>query len=183
MRPEQRKPASTLKVWTIGHSTRSLDEFLSLLEAFAIEAVADVRRYPGSQRFPHFGQEALRKALEAKGIGYCWFEALGGRRQRTAQEDSLNLGLKSAGFRNYADYMMTELFQEAVTRLLALAAEQPTAVMCAEKLYWKCHRRLLSDYLVAQGVTVEHILGQNELRPHCMTPGATVTDERTIIYR
>jgi len=82
-----------------------------------------------------------------------------------------------------ADYMMTELFQEAVTRLLALAAEQPTAVMCAEKLYWKCHRRLLSDYLVAQGVTVEHILGQNELRPHCMTPGATVTDERTIIYR
>jgi len=183
MPPPQQEPVSALEVWTVGHSNRSLEAFLSLLDAFGIGAVADVRRYPGSRKFPHFGREALRDALEVEGIRYRWFEALGGRRHGAAREDSPNTGLKSAGFRNYADYMMTEPCEEAVDRLLGLAHERPTAVMCAEKFYWKCHRRLLSDTLVARGVTVQHILGPDQLRPHRMTPGATVTEEGTVVYR
>lgn len=167
----------------MGHSNRSLEEFLSLLGTFGVGAVADVRRYPGSRKFPHFGQEPLREALAAEGLAYRWFEALGGRRHGATREDSPNVGLRSPGFRNYADSMMTDAFRDAVAALLALAAERPTAVLCAEKFYWKCHRRLLSDYLVARGVTVEHILGPDELRPHRMTPGATVTEEGTVRYR
>jgi len=182
MPPTRQEPPSALTLWTIGHSNRSLEDFLALLNAFGIRAVADVRRYPGSRKFPHFGQEALRAALEAEGIVYRWFEALGGRRHGTARKDSPNRGLKSPGFRNYADYMMTGPFQEAVARLLTLAGERPTAAMCAEKFYWKCHRRLLSDSLVARGLIVQHILSPDELRPHRLTRGATVTDEGMVVY-
>ena len=183
MNSPQRQGGPPVTVLTVGHSNRTLGDFLSLLHAFDVSAVADVRRYPGSRKFPHFGQEALCRALEAEGVEYSWFEALGGRRHGAGREDSPNVGLKSQGFRNYADYMMTEEFREAVAHLVALAVKRRTAILCAERFYWKCHRRLLSDYLVAQGVTIEHILDRDELRPHRLTPGAIITDDGTVVYR
>lgn len=176
-------PRSTsLRVFTIGHSTRSSEAFLALLKENGVGVVADVRRYPSSRKFPHFNQGALRDFLEAQGISYVWFEALGGRRHGGKSENSPNSGLKSPGFRHYADYMMTEPFREAVERLLSVAQGAPTCVMCAERLYWKCHRRLLSDYLNAQGVEVVHILESGRLEPHKLTPGATIAEEGRVVY-
>jgi uncharacterized protein (DUF488 family) len=152
--------------------------------------VADVRRYPSSRKFPHFNRQVLCKLLAAENIEYLWLEALGGRRQSGKNEKSaihvadksLNIGLKSPGFRNYADHMATYEFGRAVQELLSVAARAPTVVMCAEKLYWKCHRRLLSDYLVAQGVEVVHIVGPAKASNHKLTPGAIITSEAGVIY-
>ena len=173
---------TTLRVFTIGHSNLSFEQFLPLLKEFEICLVADIRRYPSSRKFPHFNREVLCRLLSAENIEYLWLEALGGRRQSGTNDKSLNIGLKSPGFRNYADHMATDDFSLAVQELLSAAAIERTAVMCAEKLYWKCHRRLLADYLVAQGVEVIHIAGPGKSSNHKLTTGTIITAEAGVIY-
>jgi uncharacterized protein (DUF488 family) len=176
----------TEKILTIGHSNHPLERFLALLEQHGIELLADIRRFPGSRKHPHFSRAALESTLPAAGIECRWFEVLGGRRPKTT-DDSPNLGLENESFRNYADYMMTVAFQDGVTDLRELARCKRTVLMCAEGLYWQCHRRLVSDYLMANGVTVEHIMPNGEVRPHMPTRGVSIeegevtyTGERTL---
>ena len=171
-----------LRVFTIGHSNRSFEDFLSLLQEFAIHTVADVRRYPSSRKFPHFNREFLRKLLSAQNIEYLWLEALGGRRHVSKNQKSPNMGLESPGFRNYADHMVTNEFQAGVQELLSTAARSCMAIMCAERFYWKCHRRLLSDYLVAQSVEVLHIVEPGKVSAHKLTPGAVITINTEVVY-
>lgn len=144
-----------LTVWTVGHSTRTTAEFLTVLTAHRIEAVADVRRHAGSRRLPQFGQEALRATLESHGLAYVPIPALGGRRRPV--EGSPNTGWRHPSFRGYADHMATEEFAEGLFALLMLASALRTAVMCAEALWWRCHRRLIADVLVSLDVQVLHI--------------------------
>jgi uncharacterized protein (DUF488 family) len=144
--------------------------------------VADIRRYPGSRKFPHFNREALSKLLSRENIEYLWLQALGGRRHSTKNSKSPNAGIKSTGFRNYADHMATDAFRQTVQKLMSVAAQRKTAIMCAEKLYWKCHRRFLSDYLVAQGAEVLHILESGNISVHKLTPEAVVTADATVTY-
>lgn len=165
----------TLRVYTIGHSNLSFEQFMSLLKEFGIDSVADIRRYPSSRKFPHFNRPALCALLASEGIDYQWLESLGGRRHGGKNEKSPNIGLKSPGFRNYADYMATDEFRSAVQRLLSAAVGLRVTVMCAEKLYWKCHRRILSDYLVSQGVEVVHIIGPGDALSHELSPNAVAT--------
>lgn len=174
--------ANPARLFTIGHSNRSFEEFLFLLNEYKIQAIADIRRYPSSRKFPHFNQKLMRELLAAEKIRYVWFETLGGYRQAKNNTASLNTGLKSQGFRNYADHMLTAEFQAAVAQLLGLSIRSPTAVMCAEKFFWKCHRRLLCDFLTAQGVAVEHIFDQRNLQPHKLMPGTVITKENSVIY-
>jgi len=167
-------------VFTIGHSNHPLDRFLELLARHRIEVLADIRRFPGSRKYPHFNRKSLAAALAAKSINYEWIEELGGRRKPPAGIASLNQGLRNESFRNYADYMLTPEFQQAIDKLLAIAAQRPTAMMCAEGLWWQCHRRLVSDYLVANGVSVEHIFPNAQTKPHAVTPEARSAAGRVI---
>jgi uncharacterized protein (DUF488 family) len=160
-------------LWTVGHSTRPFEEFLALLKAHGIRTVADVRRFPSSRRYPHFNKEVLAKALRGSGIRYRPLEQLGGRRH--ARPDSPNLGWRTEGFRGYADYMATPAFKAALAELTALAAQAPTAIMCAEAVPWRCHRRLISDVLLARGHEVRHILAHDKADLHALTPFAKVT--------
>lgn len=158
---------SDLKIWTVGHSTRDLSEFLDLLTLNRIEAIADVRSLPGSRKFPQFNAEALAESLPDAGIEYwCFKEDLGGRRR--ARSDSTNTVWRNASFRGYADYMETEKFKKGVDRLLELAREKRTAIMCAEAVWWRCHRSMISDYLKSVAVVVEHIMdgGKNVIHPY-----------------
>jgi uncharacterized protein (DUF488 family) len=166
-----------LIIFTIGHSTHFLDQFLALLAQHQVEALADIRRYPGSRRHPQFNRDNLAAALQKAGVEYHWLEDLGGRRSKPRGE-SPNSGLENEGFRNYADYMLTEEFAEGVKRLLEIAGRKRTALMCAEALFWRCHRRLVSDFLLANGVTVQHIMPTGDLRPHTLTPGAAMDGSR-----
>jgi uncharacterized protein (DUF488 family) len=170
------------RVYTIGHSNRSLEDFLALLKEFAIQALADIRSQPDSRKFPHFNLENLETVLPRHGVEYLWLPKLGGRRRTRKGFDSPNKGLTSSGFRSYADYMCEEDFRQGVEQLLSVASEARTAYMCAEALYWQCHRRLLSDYLVAQGVEVLHILGPKNVRPHKITEGTLVTQQGNVFY-
>lgn len=154
---------------------------MDLLRSYEIRRLTDIRRYPGSRTFPHFDREALRERLAGEGIGYQWVEALGGRR-RQVLADSPNGGLRSAGFRNYADYMLTEPFRQAADLLIRQAAEMTTAVMCAEKLFWKCHRRILSDFLLARGVEVVHIVDPGHVQKHVLSSGAVITRAGQVHY-
>ncbi len=146
-----------MTIFTVGHSTRSLDELLNLLKRYDIRCVVDVRRFPSSRKFPHFNLGELEKSLPENGIDYVWMERLGGRRHGETASDSPSLGLRSPAFRNYADHMQTEGFRATIDEVVALAEKCPTAVMCAEKLYFRCHRMLISDYLTMIGVEVLHI--------------------------
>lgn len=163
-------------LFTIGHSTHPVDEFLKLLARHGVEALADVRRFPGSRKHPQFGRDALASTLPPSGVEYRWFEALGGRRGRSAVE-SANLGLRNESFRHYADYMATPEFHEALGELLELARRKRTAFMCSEGLYWRCHRRLVADSLLARGFAVQHIMPSGELRPHTLTEAARIVGE------
>lgn len=163
-------------MWTVGHSTLSLEEFLARLARHGIERVADVRRYPASRRHPQFDREALAAGLSRAGIGYRWFEDLGGRRPAAPRAASPNAGLTAAGFRAYADHMREEIFRRAFDDLLDWAAGGRTALLCAELLWWKCHRRLLSDLLVARGGAVRHILGEAEAGAHPLWDLAVARD-------
>ncbi|HMC56666.1 MAG TPA: DUF488 domain-containing protein [Gemmatimonadaceae bacterium] len=166
----------SLTVWTIGHSTRAAAEFLELLGAHRVEAVADVRRFPGSRRHPHFGRDQLEPLLESHGIRYAWMPELGGR--RTPAKDSRNTGWRVAAFRGYADYMETPEFEAAMSTLLQMAAERRTAVMCAESLWWQCHRRLISDWLVARKHDVVHIESATRSSPHRLIEPAKMVGGR-----
>jgi uncharacterized protein (DUF488 family) len=170
------KPGPTETVWTIGHSTRPLDEFLDLLSSHSIEAVADVRRYPGSRRWPHFAREPLETELQKRRIHYHWFPELGGR--RTPAPDSPNTAWRSAAFRGYADYMATEPFAEGLIRLVNLASGLRTAIMCAEAVWWRCHRGLIADVLRWLGFDVIHILGPGATSSHPYTPAARIVAGR-----
>lgn len=162
------------QVFTIGHSNQQLDRFLTLLAQHRIEALVDIRRFPGSKKFPHFNQDNLETALANGGIEYRWLETLGGRRHHGKKDSSPNMGLQNAGFRNYADYMLTEEFQKGIKSLLTIAGRKRTAIMCAEAVFWRCHRRLVSDFLVANEVTVQHIMPTGDLRPHKLTAGSVI---------
>jgi uncharacterized protein (DUF488 family) len=166
--------ASAVTVWTIGHSTLPIEEFISLLSANGIAVLADVRRFPGSRRHPQFGAEALSSALGEAGIRYEAFPDLGGRRD--PRPDSANLAWRNASFRGYADYMETAEFRAAIERLLAMGRTQRTAVMCAEAVWWRCHRGLIADYLKAAGHEVLHIGGNAVAAPHPYTPAARIVD-------
>jgi uncharacterized protein (DUF488 family) len=160
-------------VLTIGHSNHPLERFLDLLARHGVEALVDIRRFPGSRKHPHFHQDNLAAVLPKSGVEYHWLEALGGRRPKQ-RDESPNRGLENKGFRNYADYMLTEEFREGVEKLLEIAQQKRTAIMCAEGLFWQCHRRLVSDFLMAKGITVQHIMPGGELRPHELTRGAVI---------
>lgn len=163
-----------LTVWTVGHSTRPRDEFLELLAANEIEAVADVRRFAGSRKHPHFNPDALRDALATIGVEYVPLPELGGRRR--PRPDSRNTAWRNESFRGYADYMETDEFRAGIARLLELARRRRTAVMCAEAVWWRCHRSLIADYLKASGVCVRHIIGGTRSEIHPYTSAARVTD-------
>jgi uncharacterized protein (DUF488 family) len=163
------------EIWTIGHSTRTLEEFIALLQANAITGLADVRTIPRSRRHPHFGREALDAHLADERIQYRHFPELGGLRK--PRLDSRNGAWRNLAFRGYADHMQSVEFAPAVNELLAFAAERRVAIMCAEAVWWQCHRMLLSDALVARGVDVQHIMaqrGESSLQPHRLTPFARV---------
>jgi uncharacterized protein (DUF488 family) len=153
-----------LTVWTVGHSTRPIDDFLALLAAYNIELVADVRRFPGSRRLPQFDGAALEKRLNANGIAYHWFPALGGRRR--PDPASVNVGWRHPAFRAYADHVGTEEFAEGLFELLMLAQGLRTVVMCAEVLWWRCHRRLIADVLTSLDVSVVHIRDAEHAESH-----------------
>ncbi len=173
---------SDISLYTIGHSNRSFPEFAGLLGEHHVSHLVDIRRHPGSRAFPHFNRENLRANLARRNIDYTWLEELGGRRRTGRGEESPHVVLYSEGFRNYADYMRTEAFRRAIRRLHTIARRRTTAVMCAERFFWKCHRRLLSDHLVAQGWDVIHILGPEETRQHSLSDMARVTADGEVIY-
>lgn len=157
-------------IWTIGHSTRSMDQFIDLLHHYRIEAIADVRRFPGSRRLPHFGQDALRVSLGQAQIAYSWFEDLGGRRRAAA--DTRNTAWRNASFRGYADYVASPEFSDALTQLCAMAVTQRTAIMCAEVLWWRCHRSMIADALMVAGTQVWHIQDEKHVELHPYTQPA-----------
>jgi uncharacterized protein (DUF488 family) len=161
-----------VRIWTVGHSTRSLEEFLELLRSENIQAIADVRHYPGSRRLPHFNREALANELPAAGIEYRHIVQLGGRRKLSP--DSPNTAWRNEGFRGYADYMMTDEFRTGIDRLLELAAERRAAMMCAEAVWWRCHRSLASDWLKANGHEILHIVGPDKVAEHPYTSAARI---------
>lgn len=164
-----------MRIWTIGHSTRTIEVFISLLAEQGIRLLVDVRSLPGSKRYPQFNTEALADSLGEAGIRYEHFPELGGRRK--AMPGSTNIAWRNASFRGYADYMETEEFQKGVKRLLDLAADVgPTAIMCAEAVWWRCHRSLISDYLKARRTEVMHILDSNKTQPHPYTSAARVVN-------
>jgi len=165
-------------VYTLGHSTRTADAFMTLLAAHGIGGVADVRRYPGSRRHPHFAREALADSLTAAGLHYDWLPALGGR--RAPRPDSPHVAWREASFRAYADHMETAEFRDGLATLLEFAAVRPTAVLCAEAVPWRCHRQLIADALVARGVTVLHVLDDGPPRPHALSRIARLDGERVI---
>ena len=169
-------PADPATIWTIGHSTRTLEEFLALLAAYRIEAIADVRRFPGSRRYPHFASEALAKSLPAHGIAYQWMPKLGGRRK--AQPGSPNTAWRNASFQGYADYTATAEFADGLAELLKLAAGKRTALMCAEAVWWRCHRSIVSDVLKLRGIEVIHIIDATHTTVHPYTSPARIVEGR-----
>lgn len=167
-------------VWTIGHSTRSIDEFLSMLESFKIKHLIDVRSFPGSGRYPQFNKESLMASLSEAKIEYQHYPDLGGRRR--AKPDSHNVAWRNEGFRGYADYMETDGFLNGIARLIEIARVDRTAVMCAEAVWWRCHRSLISDYLKATGVGVCHITGAGKSEAHPFTSAARLVNGK-LSYR
>jgi uncharacterized protein (DUF488 family) len=169
--------------FTIGHSNRSLEAFVAMLRAADIALVADIRKLPGSRRNPQFGADPLRDALAGFQIGYERIEALGGRRGRTREgPEGLNELWTNKSFRNYADYALTEPFKAGLERLIADGRRRRCAMMCAEAVWWRCHRRIVSDYLLARGESVFHIMGEGRLEPARLTPGAVVRPDGAVVY-
>ena len=163
---------SAVTIWTIGHSTRTLDELIAVLNVWQIELVADVRRFPGSRRLPQFGAAPLESALGQAGIAVQWIPALGGRRR--PRPDSVNSAWRVEGFRGYADHVESEEFAEGMFELLTLAGGMRTAIMCAEFLWWRCHRRLISDVLVTVGIPVVHIRDEMASENHVIQAPARI---------
>ncbi len=168
-------------IFSVGHSNTSLEAFFDRLAPQAIAALADVRAYPASRRHPHFGRESLAAACAARGLAYSWIPGLGGRRRGIA--DSPHLAWREPGFRAYADYMDTPPFHAALTELEAMATEMPTAFLCAEALWWQCHRRLIADALLIAGWEVLHVVGDGRLDAHALPAFARVAGPRLIYDR
>jgi len=165
-------------IYTIGHSNHSLDDFMAMLQSFAIKNLIDIRRLPGSRKFPQFDQENLEAALTEHGIRYLYMNELGGRRK--VRKDSKNNRWRNDSFRAYADYMETEDFERAILRLETLASQHPTAYMCAEAVWWRCHRSLVSDYLKAKGWTVLHIMAPGKTQEHPYTSPARIVGDHVV---
>ncbi len=166
-------------LYTIGHSTRSFDELVKALQAHGIRTLVDIRSIPMSRRLPHFKREHLENEFPKRGIAYVWMKELGGRRKKI-RKDSPNTALRSDSFRNYADHMLTPEFQQAAIELVRHAEEKPLAYMCAERVWFRCHRMMLSDYLVAHGHTVMHIDGAGPARPHKLMDVARIVNGELI---
>ena len=166
-------------IFTVGHSTLPIERFLTLLATYGIEQLADVRTVPRSRRNPQFNADALSESLRTAGISYVPLRELGGLRK--PRPDSPNSGWRNESFRGYADYMQTPAFADGVARLVDLAAEQRTAIMCAEAVPWRCHRSLVADALAARGIGVVEILSETDYREHAMTPFARVSGT-TVTY-
>ena len=163
-------------IYTIGHSTRSIPQLLDAIAPYGIEVVADVRRFPGSRRLPQFAEPALRAELESRGLGYVWIPALGGRRRPLPE--SANVGWRHSAFRGYADHMASEEFAEGLFELLLIASGVRTVIMCAEVLWWRCHRRIIADVLVSLGVDVVHIADATHASPHVLADPARLVEGR-----
>lgn len=163
-------------IWTVGHSTRPIGEFLAVLESHRIEAIIDVRRFPGSRRLPQYGQVALQEALAEHDIAYCWISALGGRRR--PDPDSPNTAWRHAAFRAYADHTASEEFADGLFELLMLAQGLRSAIMCAEVLWWRCHRRLIADVLLSVGAGVMHIRTEKAPEAHRLAEPARLVRGR-----
>jgi uncharacterized protein (DUF488 family) len=169
-------PGLTSTVWTIGHSTRPLDAFLGLLAHYRVQAVADVRRFPGSRRQPQYAQAALQDSLAGHGIAYRWLPELGGRRK--AKPDSPNTAWRNASFRGYADHIGSAEFAAGLDALLELSGNLRTALMCAEAVWWRCHRALIADVLRVRGIEVVHILEAEHCVVHPYTSAARIVEGR-----
>jgi uncharacterized protein (DUF488 family) len=168
-------------VFTVGHGTRTSDELVEVLRAGDVARVVDVRRFPGSRRHPHFARDALEQWLPAAGVAYDWRgEELGGRRSRARGRPSRHPAWRNDGFRNYADYMDTPEFRDALGRLESEAGREAIAIMCAETLWWRCHRQLIADALMVRGVDVAHLIGPRESQPHRLHPSLRVEDGRPV---
>ncbi len=168
-------------LFTIGHSTRSLGELIEALQAHSIQTLIDIRSIPMSRRLPHFNRESLEGTLPQTGIQYLWMKGLGGRRKKSLS-DSPNVALRNDSFRNYADYMLSAEFENAIADAVKIAEQSPTAYMCAERVYFKCHRMLVSDWLVAHGHEVFHIDDTKPAKPHKLMSEARIIDGK-VIYR
>jgi len=168
-------------LYTIGHSTRTLEELIAALKAHEIETLVDIRSFPVSRRLPHFNRESLEAALPAAGIRYVWMKELGGYRKKI-RDDSPHVALRSRSFRNYADYTLTPEFELAAGQLLKIATDSRTAYMCAERVWFHCHRMIVSDWLVAHGHTVLHIDGTGPVRQHKLTAEGRLIDGK-LIYK
>jgi uncharacterized protein (DUF488 family) len=166
--------ADKLSIWTVGHSTLSIQDFITQLRSIEIELLADVRSYPGSRRYPHFNRENLSSSLAEAAIDYEHLRELGGRRR--ARPDSPNLAWRNESFRGYADYMETNEFRAGIERLLAMAEQKRVAIMCSEAVWWRCHRSMISDYVKVKGIEVLHIMGEGKSEPHPFTAAARVVD-------
>lgn len=171
----------TSPIFTIGHSTRALEEFIGLLGEAGVELLVDVRAFPRSRRQPQFNPDTMPEALGPAGIGYAHLPALGGRRGK-APGPSPNTGWREEAFRNYADHALMPEFRAGFEELMRLAGERPAAIMCAEALWWQCHRRIVADYLLAAGAEVRHIMGPGKIEPARITPGAVVQADGTVLY-
>lgn len=171
-KPKSRRAPPPLTIFTVGHSTRAIDDFISLLRAHNVRQLVDVRTVPRSRHNPQFGQDRLGPALEDSGIHYHHMPALGGLRH--ARRDSINTAWRNASFRGYADYMQTQPFADALGDLIARAREHPTAIMCAEAVPWRCHRSLIADALLVRGIDAEEIVSPTRTQPHRPTPWAKV---------
>src|SRR3954469_16664307 len=166
-------------VFTIGHSTRSLDELVEALRAHQVKTLVDIRAFPMSRRLPHFNREHLERELPANGIEYVWEPQLGGRRKKL-RDESPNTALRNQSFRNYADYMLTAEFRHAISGVVERAAQAPTAIMCAERMYFQCHRMLVSDWLAAHGHEVLHIADTGPVREHKLMAEARLVGDDVV---
>jgi uncharacterized protein (DUF488 family) len=164
------------KIYTIGHSNRSIEELIAMLKSFDISMLADIRRFPASRKFPQFSKESLTESLNAENIGYIHIEALGGRRQPL--KDSPNTNWRLPAFRGYADYMRTQAFHDGILELEKIAVANRTVFMCSEAVWWSCHRSLVSDYLKINGWTVMHIMNVSKAQEHPYTSAATIVDDK-----
>ena len=167
-------------VLTVGHSTRTIEQFLELMRSSGVDRVADVRRFVRSRRNPQFNADVLAAALQESDIGYTHLPGLGGRRR--PQEDSPNTGWRNLSFRGYADHLTTAEFREDFERLVGLCEREVVCLMCAEVVPWRCHRRIISDKLLLRGFAVEHVIGEGSRREHTLTPWAEVVDGTELIY-
>ena len=169
-------PAIQKTIYTIGHSTRSFAEFIEMLQSFSIEALADVRSFPGSRRYPHFNKENFESLLPEKNILYIHLPSLGGRRKSTPE--SKNFAWKNDAFRGYADYMETENFEKGIEHLESIALKYTTVYMCSEAVWWRCHRSMISDYMKVNTWKVMHIMGKNKISEHTYTSPAKIIDNK-----